>query len=105
MVVRSITLWPVCPQEGFLPIFHGRLQLGDFPVINDDQCHSMSTFPASRIPKATLRLIPFTLMTFLWFVSRFVGEPGTCAEAPGRSSCAKTSHVAEFYKEPRPKYV
>ena len=47
-------------------------------MINVIQCQ---LFPASPIPKATLRLIPFTLMTFLWFVSRFVGEPGKCAEA------------------------
>jgi hypothetical protein len=73
MVVRSITLWPVCPQEGFLPIFHGRLQLGDFPVINDDQCHSMSTFSGfshteshTEVDPLYVDDIPLVCLSFCW---------------------------------------
>ena len=105
MVVRSITLWPVCPQEGyhFSPFFMGNSSTGRF---SSDQCHSMSTFSGfchteshTEVDPLYVDDIPLVRLSFCW------GAWGNVRKRPLVFMRKKTSHVAEFYKEPRPKYV
>ena len=100
MVGSPTSPWPVCPQEGhhFSPFFMDFNQA--IPVI------SRSTFFFAVFPMPTvaiLRLIPFTLMTFLWAASRIVGDPWESAKP--RQVGRLTSHVAWFYKDMGPKHV